>query len=76
MTIVSRDPDVVAGAPAALEAARQRLNALDETYGLLAPNSNTVVGCILEDAGLMSGEVRRSTLLALRAPGMGAACPG
>jgi len=75
MTIVSRDPDVVAAAPAALESARQRLNALDERYGLLAPNSNTVVGCILEDAGLMSARVRRSTLLALRAPGMGAACP-
>jgi hypothetical protein len=75
ITIVSRDPDVVAGAPAALEAARLRLEALDAPYGLLAPNSNTVVGCILEDAGLMSAEVRRSTLLALRAPGMGAACP-
>lgn len=76
MTIVSRDPAVVAAAPAALDAARQRLNALDEAYGLLAPNSNTVVGCILEEAGLMSEKVRQSTLLALRAPGMGAACPG
>lgn len=76
MTIVSRDPADVAAAPAALEAARQRLNALDQPYGLLAPNSNTVVGCILEDAGLISAEVRRSTLLALRAPGIGAACPG
>lgn len=75
MTIVSRDPAVVAAAPAALEAARKRLNALDRPYGLLAPNSNTVVGCILENAGLMSAQVRRSTLLALRAPGMGAACP-
>jgi len=75
ITIVSRDPDVVAGAPAALEAARLRLEALDAPYGLLAPNSNTVVGCILDDAGLMSAQVRRSTLLALRAPGMGAACP-
>jgi hypothetical protein len=76
MTIVSRDPDVVADAPSALDEARRRLEALDQPYGLLAPNSNTVVGCILDDAGLMSAEVRRSTLLALRAPGLGAACPG
>ena len=75
MTIVSRDPAVVAAAPAALDRARRDLEALDETYALLAPNSNTVVGCILERAGLISAEVRRSTLLALRAPGMGAACP-
>lgn len=75
MTIVSRDPAVVAAAPAALDRARGELEAKDRTYGLLAPNSNTVVGCILEGAGLMSAEVRRSTLLALRAPGMGAACP-
>ena len=76
MTLVSRDPAVVAGAPDALDAARRRLEALDQPYGLLAPNSNTVVGCILDDAGLMSAEVRRSRLLALRAPGLGAACPG
>ncbi len=76
MTLVSRDPVVVASAPTALDAARRRLEALDQPYGLLAPNSNTVVGCILDDAGLMSAEVRRSRLLALRAPGMGAACPG
>ena len=75
MTIVSRDPAVVANAPAALDRARRELEAKDETYGLLAPNSNTVVGCILEGAGLMSAKVRRSTLLALRARGMGAACP-
>jgi|GEM_PF-478325 len=75
MTIVSRDPAVVANAPAALDRARRELEAKNETYGLLAPNSNTVVGCILEGAGLMSAKVRRSTLLALRAPGMGAACP-
>lgn len=75
MTIVSRDPAVVAEAPGELEAARRRLQALNQPYGLLAPNSNTVVGCILEDAGLMTAEVRRSTLLALRAPGIGAACP-
>ena len=75
MTIVSRDPAVVAAAPAALDAARRELEAGNLRYGLLAPNSNTVVGCILEGAGLMSAEVRRSTLLALRAPGMGAACP-
>ncbi len=75
MTIVSRDPAVVAAAPGELARARDDLEAMDETYGLLAPNSNTVVGCILEGADLMSAEVRRSTLLALRAPGMGAACP-
>lgn len=75
MTIVSRDPAVVAGAPAALDEARARLDAMHRTYGLLAPNSNTVVGCILEDADLMEPEVRRSTLLAFRAPGLGAACP-
>lgn len=75
MTIVSRDPEVVAGAPRALDAARARLEALDQTYGLLAPNSNTVVGCILEDADLIEPKVRRSTLLAFRAPGLGAACP-
>ncbi len=75
MTIVSRDPAVIAAAPAALDLARRELEAEDATYGLLAPNSNTVVGCILDGAGLMSAEVRRSTLLALRAPGLGAACP-
>lgn len=75
MTIVSRDPAVVAAAPAELARARNALEALNETYGLLAPNSNTVVGCILEGAGLMPAEVRRSILLALRAPGLGAACP-
>jgi hypothetical protein len=76
MTIVSRDPETVAAAAGALDAARLGLEALDQPYGLLAPNSNTVVGCILDDADLMSAEVRRSTLLALRAPGLGAACPG
>jgi len=75
MTIVSRDPAVVANAPAALGRARRELEARNKTYGLLAPNSNTVVGCILEGAGLMPAEVRRSILLALRAPGMGAPCP-
>ena len=75
MTIVSRDPAVIAAAPIRLEAARRERQALDTTYGLLAPNSNTVVGCILEGAGLMSPKMRSSTLLALRAPGMGATCP-
>ncbi len=75
MTIVSRDPAVVALAPQALDAARARLEALNQPYGLLSPNSNTIVGCILEDAGLVDAEVRRSTLLAFRAPGLGAACP-
>ena len=75
MTIVSRDPAVVGRAPEALAQARARLEAMNLPYGLLAPNSNTVVGCILEDAGLIEPEVRRSTLLAFRAPGLGAACP-
>lgn len=75
MTIVSRDPAVVAAAPGALARARDELEAMDRAYGLLAPNSNTVVGCILEGADLMSAEVRRSVLLAFRAPGLGAACP-
>ncbi|WP_235560381.1 hypothetical protein [Brevundimonas sp. Leaf363] len=75
MTIVSRDPAMVADAPTRLEAARHNLEAQDAAYGLFAPNSNTVVGCILEGAGLMSPKTRSSTLLALRAPGMGATCP-
>jgi hypothetical protein len=76
MTIISDDPAVVVGALARLTEARDGLEVLDQPYGLLAPNSNTVVGCILEDAGLMTRKTRRSALLALRAPGMGAACPG
>lgn len=76
MTIVSDDAAVLAGALERLKLARDHLEALDQSYGLLAPNSNTVVGCILEEAGLMTRETRRSALLALRAPGMGAACPG
>lgn len=76
MTIVSDDPAVVAGALARLTEARDRLDTLNQPYGLLAPNSNTVVGCILEEAGLMGRDRRRSILLALRAPGIGARCPG
>jgi len=75
VTVVSRDPAVIAAAPAALEQARRRLDDLDVGYNVLAPNSNTVVGCLLEEAGLMSGEVRSSMLLAMRAPGIGGACP-
>jgi len=76
MTIVSDDPDVVAGALPRLTDARNRLEALNQPYGLLAPNSTTVVGCILEEAGLMSGETRRSALLVPRVPGVGAEFPG
>ena len=75
MTIVSRDPAVIAAAPMRLEGARSELQALDARYGVLAPNSNTVVGCILESAGLISPQTRGSILLALRAPGLGATCP-
>lgn len=75
MTIVSRDPAVIAAAPMRLEGARRELETLDARYGVLAPNSNTVVGCILESAGLISADTRGSILLALRAPGLGATCP-
>lgn len=75
MTVVSRDRAVIAAAPAGLERARRELIGLGLTYNVLAPNSNTVVGCVLERAGLMSQQVRGSILLTFRAPGMGAACP-
>jgi len=74
MTLITDDPARVAGAPAALEQARQALDASGLRYGLLAPNSNTVVGCILEASGEISRAQRSRILLAVRAPGIGADC--
>ncbi|WP_296165444.1 hypothetical protein [uncultured Brevundimonas sp.] len=72
MTLITRDPVEVAAAPADLERARAELDASGLRYGLLAPNSNTVVGCILERSGAMTAEQRSRILLAVRAPGIGA----
>lgn len=74
MTRVTRDPERVAGALQMLKQAQAGLEARDLRYGLLAPNSNTVIGCLLEDADAISRERRSSILLALRAPGFGAVC--
>ncbi len=57
-----------------LEAAARELEEAGATYGVLAPNSNTVIGCLLEDAGVMTREERSGALLAVRAPGLGADC--
>ena len=57
-----------------LETAARRLEEAGVTYGVLAPNSNTVIGCLLEDAGVMTRQERSSALLAVRAPGLGADC--
>ncbi len=74
MTRITNDPVRVAGAIEALKGAQARLAEEALTYGLLAPNSNTVVGCVLEGAGAISQAERSSILLALRAPGFGAPC--
>ncbi|RYG18285.1 MAG: hypothetical protein EON96_05165 [Caulobacteraceae bacterium] len=74
MTRVTRDPARVAGALEMLKQAQASLEARDLRYGLLAPNSNTVIGCLLQDADAISQERRSSILLALRAPGFGADC--
>lgn len=74
MTLITDDPVRVAAAPAALQRARRELDASDLRYGLLAPNSNTVVGCILEASGSISRRQRSRILLAVRAPGIGADC--
>lgn len=74
MTLITDDPARVAEAPAALAQARAELDASGLRYGLLAPNSNTVVGCILEASGAITREQRRRILLAIRAPGVGADC--
>lgn len=74
MTRVTDDPARVAGAVVALRGAQARLAEEGLTYGLLAPNSNTVVGCVLERSGAITEAQRSSILLAFRAPGFGAAC--
>lgn len=74
MTLITDDPARVAAAPAALERARSQLESSGLRYGLLAPNSNTVVGCILEASGEISRAQRSRILLAARAPGIGADC--
>lgn len=74
LALITRDPAEIAAAEETLREAETRLRADDIRYGVLAPNSNTVVGCILEKAGVMTQQQRSATLLALRAPGVGAAC--
>ncbi len=74
LTMVTRDPAETEAALESLSRAKDRLDAAGIEYGVLAPNSNTVIGCILEDAGVMSQAQRSSALLAVRAPGVGAAC--
>lgn len=74
ITLITDDPARVAAAPAALERARAELDASGLRYGLLAPNSNTVVGCILERSGAITRRQRSRVLLAVRAPGIGADC--
>jgi hypothetical protein len=66
--------EVATDALARLETAAQRLAEAEVTYGVLAPNSNTVIGCLLEDAGVMTRAERSGALLAVRAPGLGADC--
>ncbi|MBU1384295.1 MAG: hypothetical protein KKG14_13390 [Alphaproteobacteria bacterium] len=74
MTLITADPERVAAAPAALERVQATLKARGLRYGLLAPNSNTVVGCVLEASGAITREQRSRILLAVRAPGIGADC--
>lgn len=74
MTRVTADPVEVAAALDLLTRTQADLEARGVRYGLLAPNSNTVIGCLLEGADAISRERRSSILLALRAPGFGAAC--
>ncbi len=74
LTRIIDDPADIPAALARLHAAERRLAEADIRYGVLAPNSNTVVGCILEEAGVLSRRERQDTILTLRAPGVGAAC--
>ena len=66
--------EVASDALERLEGAVERLEEAGVAYGVLAPNSNTVIGCLLEDAGVMTRNERSSALLAVRAPGLGADC--
>jgi hypothetical protein len=74
MTRITNDPARVATAVEMLKGAQARLAAEGLTYGLLAPNSNTAVGCVLQGSGAITQQARSSILLALRAPGFGAEC--
>ncbi|QYF87905.1 hypothetical protein [Brevundimonas sp. PAMC22021] len=74
MTRITDDPGRIAGAVATLQGSRARIEAERRRYGLLAPNSNTAVGCVLQSAGAITQAQRSSILLALRAPGFGASC--
>lgn len=74
MTRITDDPARVATAVETLKGAQARLAQEGLTYGLLAPNSNTAVGCVLQGAGAITQQARSSILLALRAPGFGASC--
>ena len=74
MTRITNDPAQVATAVETLKGAQARLAQEGLTYGLLAPNSNTAVGCVLQGAGAITQQARSSILLALRAPGFGASC--
>ena len=74
MTRITNNPERVATAVETLRGAQARLAQEGLTYGLLAPNSNTAVGCVLQGAGAITQQARSSILLALRAPGFGASC--
>lgn len=74
MTRITNVPARVATAVEMLRGAQARLEAEGLTYGLLAPNSNTAVGCVLQGTGAITQQARSSILLALRAPGFGAEC--
>lgn len=74
MTRITTDPARVATAVEMLKGAQARLAQEGLTYGFLAPNSNTAVGCVLQGAGAITQQARSSILLALRAPGFGASC--
>lgn len=74
MTRITNDPARVVTAVETLKGAQARLAQEGLTYGLLAPDSNTAVGCVLQGAGAITQQARASILLALRAPGFGASC--
>lgn len=74
MTLITRDPRATTWAMDRLTVARDRLADSGIRYGLLAPNSNTVIGCILEQSGVVTREQRSTMILAFRAPGYGADC--
>lgn len=71
---IAEAPEDIDTIAARLRAAQARLAAADTRYGVLAPNSNTVIGCLLEEAGVLTPAQRADAILTLRAPGVGAAC--